>query len=355
MRFEARLVPRFLLGAKALALLVGIALQVAFFYFGATPIFYALLLGVPLFLLICARLIIRRRLTRASGGPDVATLVGRQAKRRVENAFAAIRRARRRHRVRRVELAALEAAEHEELFSPESVRTAAEALFRLVHLAGGARDPGRLATLLGPELMAEWEQREAQPGANEPHEVLGDVGVEYVGFKTGESREDLRVVVLIEAMMRADAEQRSALTSPSLQRLCQYWTLGFPGGRFTLLDIEERRRAITISSSRSERPQERRDDERTSWLQCKGVVSRSGSTPKGEPAWRLLDAERATLSSRRGTLDGLSFVQHQQSLLVVRYRLAWRVGQRPAAVARVVETAIDSPRLLAPAFVEKEH
>ena len=64
--------------------------------------------------------------------------------------------------------------------------------------------------------------------------------MEYVGFKAGDCREGLRVIVLIEAMMRAEAEQRSALTSPSLQRLCQYWTLGFRDGPYTVLDIEER-------------------------------------------------------------------------------------------------------------------
>ena len=245
MRYEERLARRLAIrfvfkSAVELALFWGLVVSSVYYFHGPTPTFFGLLLGAPLLLLICARLFTRWRLARASGGPDIGSLVGRQAKRRVENAFAAIRRARRRNRVLRVELAALEAAEREELFSPERVRTAAEALFRLVQRASSAHDSERLATLLEPELMAEWEQRTTRPGANEPHEVVGEVRVEFVGFNAGERREDLRVVVLIEAMMRADHEDRAAPTSPVLHRLCQYWTLGVRDGLFTVLDIEER-------------------------------------------------------------------------------------------------------------------
>lgn len=242
MRFEERLAIRLVIRALIPLLLIGgLALQGAFYRYGPTPLFFGLLLGVPLFLFICARLIIRRQVVGASGELDAAHLVGRRVKWRVEDTFAAIRRARRRNRVRRVELAASEAAKHDELLSPDGVRTAAEALFRLVHLASRAGDPGRLDTLLGPELLAEWEQRRAEDIANEPNEVVGDVRVEYVGFTTGERSDDPRVVVLIEAMLGRDTGDRPELqTGRGLRRLCQYWTLGVRNGLFTVLDIEER-------------------------------------------------------------------------------------------------------------------
>lgn len=242
MRFEERLPIRLVIRALlTLFLIVGLGLQAAFYQYGPTPLLFGLLLGVPLFLFICARLIFRRWVARAAGDLDTASLVGSRVKRRVESTFAAIRRARRRNRVRRVELAALEAAKHDGMLSPDGVRTAAEALFRLVHLAWRAGDPGRLATLLGPDLLAEWEQRRSERVANEPHEVVGDVRVEYVSFTTGERCDDPRVVVLIEAMLGRDTgDRREQQTGPGLRRLCQYWTLGVRDGLFTVLDIEER-------------------------------------------------------------------------------------------------------------------
>ena len=176
MRFEERLALRLVIKVVFALLLIGApTLQLAYHHYGPTPLFLALLLGVPLFLVICARLIIRRRVARASGDRDTASRLYIRVKRRVESAFAATHRARRRGRVRQAERAALEAAKRDELLSPAGVRTAAESLFRLVHLAWSARDPGRLATLLDPQLLAEWDQRAPKRGeANEPHEVVGD-------------------------------------------------------------------------------------------------------------------------------------------------------------------------------------
>lgn len=168
----------------------------------------------------------RRRRRRA---PAVLTDAAATVKRRLDETVASIHRARRRRRVRRVEMAALRAAEGNELLSPEAVRRAAEALLRLVHLACRARDRRRLASLLGPDLLARW----ADPLVADPRlprgEPLGEVRVEYVGFDEG-GREEPRVVVLIEAALREPA---------GLRRLCQYWTLGVRDGLFYVLEIEE--------------------------------------------------------------------------------------------------------------------
>ena len=241
MRFEEWLALRLVIRAVLPLLLIGgAALSATYYHYGPTPRFFALLLGVPLSLVICARLVIRWRAVRPSA--DGASRLGTPLKRRVQGAFVAIRRARRRRRVRHVELAASEAAKREELLSPERVRTAAEALFRLVHLSSRARDRSGLATLLDPQLLAEWEQLRARSGdANEPHEVLGDIRVEYVGFTTGERPEDVRVVVLIEATLGDAGEDRRPMhTESGRQRVCQYCTLGVRDALFTVAKIDER-------------------------------------------------------------------------------------------------------------------
>jgi hypothetical protein len=208
---------------------------------GSDPLFFVLLFGVPVLFLICACLIIRWWMAKAAGAPESESAV-RIVKRRMEAAFAAVRRARRRGRLRRVELAAMKAARGDELLSPEGVRAAAEALFRLVHLALSARDPGRLATLLGPELLTRVERHPSTRNAvTGPHEVVGDVLVEYVGFTTGKRPDEDRVVVLSEAVLRHGTEGRSALQIDHGPRpVCQHWTLGIRDGTFIVLDIEER-------------------------------------------------------------------------------------------------------------------
>ena len=188
MRVEGR-VPLYLIIRVTLPLLaVGTAgVSGAYYRYGPRPLFFVLLFGVPLAVVGVARLIIVRR------GAQRA----RRVKQRVEGALAAIRRARRHRRVQHVELAAMRAAEDDALLSPERVRTAAESLFRLVQSAWNVRDRERLATLLGPALLAEWEQRLACAERNRRSarlEVVGDVHVEYVGFSTDETGQGPLVV-----------------------------------------------------------------------------------------------------------------------------------------------------------------
>ncbi|MGH3028306.1 MAG: TIM44-like domain-containing protein, partial [Gaiellaceae bacterium] len=114
--------------------------------------------------------------------------------------------------------------------------------------AWDARDAERLATLLGPDLLAEWERRLADFDAKGWHsraEVLGDVNVEYVGLANREGESDDRAVVLIEAGLRAYVQDKDGNVilrkdeQDDVMRLSQYWTLGARGEGWALLSIEE--------------------------------------------------------------------------------------------------------------------
>jgi predicted lipid-binding transport protein (Tim44 family) len=162
---------------------------------------------------------------------------------------SAVRRRLRRSRVQQVELAAIEAAEDDDRLLPERVRTGADKLFRDVQQAWDARDTARLATLLGPDLLDEWERRLADFSAKGWHsrvEVLGDVRAEYVGLENREGTGEDRVIVLIEATLRAYVKApgkrkiyRKGEADDTIT-LAQYWTLGLREGRWILLSIEER-------------------------------------------------------------------------------------------------------------------
>jgi predicted lipid-binding transport protein (Tim44 family) len=162
---------------------------------------------------------------------------------------SAVRRKLRRKRVHDVERAATEAGEDDERFLPERVHAAAEQLFRDAQDAWDARDRARLAMLLDPDLLVEWELRLDDFDAKGWHnraEVLGDVRVEYVGVTNREDAADDRVVVLISATLRAyvlDRDGNKILRkdeTDDIVDVSQYWTLGLRDGRWILLSIEER-------------------------------------------------------------------------------------------------------------------
>lgn len=162
--------------------------------------------------------------------------------------LSALRRRRRRARVRQVELAAIEAVGDHERFAPEQVRSAAETLFRDVQKAWDARDAERLASLLGLELLAEWKRRLADfegKGWHSRAEVRGPVEAEYVGLTNREGEDEDRAVVLIEATLRAYVLDKSGNVilrrgeRDDAIRLSQYWTLGVREERWVLLSIEE--------------------------------------------------------------------------------------------------------------------
>lgn len=162
--------------------------------------------------------------------------------------LTAAQRKRRAKRVRQVELAAAEAAEDDERFAPEALRTAAEKLFRDVQRAWDARDTARLGTLLGPDLLVEWERRLADFERKRWHsraKVPGEVRVEYVGLTNREGEREDRAVVRIETTLRAYVEDRRGRQInrkgevDATIELCQYWTLALRDGRWILVSIEE--------------------------------------------------------------------------------------------------------------------
>ena len=150
-------------------------------------------------------------------------------------AAAARHRRRRAARVREAELAAIEAAGVDDDLAPARIRTAAEALVRLVYLAWDARDSKRLATLLGPGLLREWERAlDDNDAAGEHHRahVLGDVQIDLVGLLKDATGATL-TIVLVEVELSVSVSvsglygRRHAHDSDAshVRRLCQYWTL----------------------------------------------------------------------------------------------------------------------------------
>ena len=255
-----RLVVRLSLAVVVLAILTASAVVGVDAGFGRRGLRGITVVGIPLAVVAVLRLTARLITARRPGSPaprwspdallfTALRRIRRLVRRWVARLSSAVHRLRRRARARRVELAALEAAQHDDRLSPENVRESAEALFRLVQLAWNARDSARLATLLGAELLIEWEGGLAESEhAGEQHgvEVLGDVQIDYVGLTRGGEGAGDAATVLLEARLAGYVKDRRArrirfgdgLRDP--HRLCQYWTLCIRDGLWTVTDIEER-------------------------------------------------------------------------------------------------------------------
>lgn len=170
-------------------------------------------------------------------------------RRQADRLLSRVMRRLRGKRVRQVELAAVEAAEEDDRFAPERVRAAAEEIYRQVQQAWDERDRARLAALLGRDLLVEWERRLDDfddKGWHSRVEVVGGVQVEYVGLTNREGTADDRVVIYVEALLKAYVQTREGLrirrddaSDDDTIRLGQYWTLGARDGRWVLLSIEE--------------------------------------------------------------------------------------------------------------------
>ncbi len=178
-----------------------------------------------------------------SGGPKMsAAWQARQETGRAQ-------RRRTRQRERKVELAAAEAADQDERFDPEHVRTAAAALFTQIQFAWDAEDRVRLRGLIAPTLLAEWERRldefERQGWRNRV-QPLEEPTVEYVGLaRGGKQDEDQQVVVRIESRMRDYVVDRSGRhikrkgQFTETVRLREYWTLQQRDEHWILASVEQ--------------------------------------------------------------------------------------------------------------------
>lgn len=161
----------------------------------------------------------------------------------------------RRHRVRRVEVAAAEAAEEDPLFAPDTVRASADGLFRDVQDAWTADDRTALAALAGPTLVAEWERRLddfAHRGWRNEVEIIGDLRIEYVGLVNREDDREDAVTVRIAAHVRDIVRDRRGQvvrrrgSASETHRVCEYWMLGKRDGRWIVVQIEQRREGLHV-------------------------------------------------------------------------------------------------------------
>ncbi len=189
------------------------------------------LIGLALLYILFTRVI-----PRTQGSWAASSSSGRRASRRTAK------------RQRRVELAAAVAAEEDPAFAPDAVRANATALFKQVQSAWDAGDRIRLARLVAPDLLVEWERRLGdmeRRGWHNHVEVLGEPTVEYVGLNhRGEDGDS--VTVRIEAKLRdyvtdrfGNHLKREGRLSENV-RLREYWTLKQAGhGRWILASIEQ--------------------------------------------------------------------------------------------------------------------
>jgi predicted lipid-binding transport protein (Tim44 family) len=156
-------------------------------------------------------------------------------------------RKRRADRVRATELAAAEAATDDADFDPETVRTAAAALFIDIQRHWSANDIAALEPLVGPDLMVEWRRRLEdfrRKGWHNRCEPTAHPSVEYVGLVNREGEDEDRVVVRIHARLddyvvdrHGNTIMKAGENDPSTT-LTEWWTLHPPGERWRLLSIE---------------------------------------------------------------------------------------------------------------------
>lgn len=166
-----------------------------------------------------------------------------------QNSSGTKQRRRTAKRARRVELAAAVAADEDEAFAPEAVKANAAALFKQIQAAWDHGDRARLARLIAPDLMAEWDRRLddlGRRGWSNHVQILGEPTVEYVGLNRRGDQATDHVTVRIEAKLRdyvTDAfghhlSRRGRLSETV--HLREFWTLKRgANGRWILASIEQ--------------------------------------------------------------------------------------------------------------------
>jgi predicted lipid-binding transport protein (Tim44 family) len=159
-------------------------------------------------------------------------------------------RYRRRRQARRADIAraSLAAAEDDSAFHPDVVRQWGEWLFREAQSAWDARDRARLARILGPDLMKEWELRLDdfdRKGWHNRVQVTEPVKVEYLGLvNRAEDAEDRAVVRVVATVQDYVIDSSGSIVkrneSDSTETtIREWWTLGKRDSSWSLLSIEQ--------------------------------------------------------------------------------------------------------------------
>jgi predicted lipid-binding transport protein (Tim44 family) len=148
-----------------------------------------------------------------------------------------------------VHAASAEAAEDDPYFAADELERHAVGLFRACQEAWDARDRARLAQLVGPDLLVEWERRlddfERKGWHNRVH-VTADPVIQYVGLVNREDDSEDRAVVRIEAPLQAYVVDRSGnkvLRNEAKSEditLTEYWTIAPRNGYWMVMSIEQR-------------------------------------------------------------------------------------------------------------------
>ena len=155
----------------------------------------------------------------------------------------------RRARHEQVRLASAEAAEDDAYFHHEEVEREAAELFLAVQRAWSENDVARLKTMVGADLMVEWERRLndfARKGWRNVCQVHNRPEVHYVALVNREDDTEDRVTVHLAASMddyvlQADGTKLNHEGSNTAQRaLSEYWTLARHDAedRWMLVSIE---------------------------------------------------------------------------------------------------------------------
>jgi predicted lipid-binding transport protein (Tim44 family) len=167
----------------------------------------------------------------------------------IHGSFIARRRARRRReRAAEVERVALEAAEDDADFAPDTVKAKASELFLEIQQRWSQNDISGLEQLVGEDLMVEWRRRLADFDRKGWHNKVsphGPPAVQYVGLTNREGDKEDRVVVLLSAICEDFVIDHNGNTilkdndTSTTTTLQEYWTLQPPGERWRLISIEQ--------------------------------------------------------------------------------------------------------------------
>jgi predicted lipid-binding transport protein (Tim44 family) len=155
-----------------------------------------------------------------------------------------------RAREREVEVhgAALEAAQDDSDFDPDTVTAAASELFLEIQRRWSENDVAGLEPLVGEDLMVEWRRRLedfARKGWHNKVTPAGPPRVEYLGLTNREGEDEDRVVVRITATCQdfvIDSGGATILKDNSTSTtttVAEWWTLQPPGKNWRLLSIEQ--------------------------------------------------------------------------------------------------------------------